>query len=43
MAASILTEMSNRGDAEQDEDGNVRVSKRKSGAPNIIENEPMGQ
>ena len=43
MAATILSDMINRGDAEQDDDGNVRVSKRKSGAPNIIENQPMGQ
>ena len=35
--------MINRGDAEQDEDGNVLVSKRKSEAPNVIENETMGQ
>ena len=43
MAASILTDLMDRGDVEQDADGNVRVSKRKSGAPNIIENQPMGQ
>ena len=42
MAANILADMINKGDAEQDAEGNVRVSKRKSGAPNIIENQAMG-
>ena len=42
MAATILSDMMDRGDVEQDADGNVRVSKRKSEAPNIIENQTMG-
>ena len=42
MAANILSDMMDRGDVEQDADGNVRVSKRKSEAPNIIENQTMG-
>ena len=37
-AANILTLMLERGEAEQDNDGNVHVSKRKSGGTNIITN-----
>ena len=37
-AANILTQMLERGEAEQDGDGNVHVSKRKSGGTNIIGN-----
>ena len=35
-AADILTEMIQTGDAEQDMDGVVRVSKRRPELPNII-------
>ena len=35
-AAQILTEMINVGDAEQDMDGVVRVSKRRSDTANVI-------
>jgi hypothetical protein len=37
-AATILTEMIARGDAEQDVDGVVKVSKRKSDMSNVIGN-----
>ena len=39
-AAQILTEMINVGDAEQDMDGVVRVSKRRSDTANIITTMP---
>ena len=35
-ASQILTDMISAGDAEQDESGAVRVSKRKADMPNII-------
>ena len=37
-AAQILTQMIADGDAEQDETGNVRISKRKSDHTNVIGN-----
>ena len=39
-AADILTEMIQTGDAEKDDNGVVRVSKRKSDTPNVIGNMP---